>query len=244
MGREEISMSPYKSDEPPERTARPGDGRAALRAETVSACDPTWQSTLESWLAALPGLTGLKVSPLTASKLADSHRICQELLDVLRGAAEGEGRSAERSLFAVRALGRVQAISSMFACPKGVFIELIATAPWNLIGRGDPPDPRTVHGAGSALVKHAVAWSESRGSSGRVALQAGSGSSVGFYAKLGFRPLRPEDDPLTLVPPGERGWSPEILRVARGTPGPDEARSPWLLHDARGLDRLARAEGR
>jgi hypothetical protein len=40
--------------------------------------------------------------------------------------------------------------------------------------------------------------------------------------------MRPEDGPLGLVPPGDAGWSPEILRVAAGRPGPREREMPWL----------------
>jgi GNAT superfamily N-acetyltransferase len=234
----------YHADEPPEPTARPFAGRASLNAELVSAEDPAWQVELASWLAAIPALERrVALTPLTRRKLEDSRRICGELLRVLRGAEEGEGRKSERSLLAVRALGRVQALSSMFACPGGTFIELVATAPWNLLGRGDPSDPRTVHGAGTALVERAIAWSRRRGCRGRVALQAGSRCSMGFYERLGFRLLEPTDHPLTLVPQGEHGWSPEVLRVAKGTPGPDEERSPWLVVEPDGRKPANRKPG-
>ncbi|HTP29010.1 MAG TPA: GNAT family N-acetyltransferase [Anaeromyxobacteraceae bacterium] len=171
------------------------------------------------------------VCALSREKLQDSRRICRELLNVLRGTELGEGSTRERSLVAVGALGRTQALASMFACPGGTFVELIATAPWNLLGKNDPPDPRTIHGAGSALVSYAVSWSLARGCAGRVALQAENPRAFRYYERTGFRRMMPEDEPLGLVPRGESGWSPEILRVARGCPGPDEDRSPWLVFD-------------
>lgn len=227
-------MYSYQSaDEPPERTARPAAAGWAppLSAERVPATDPIWSTTLDVWLEAIRRLERAPISPLARAKLQDSRRICTELVHVLRGEEPGEGRACERSLLAVRALGCTQALSSMFACPGGTFIELMATAPWNLLGKGDPPDPRTLHGAGSALVGEAVRWSRLRGCGGRVALQAENPRTLRFYERIGFRRMAPEDGPLTLVPPGESGWSPEILRVAQGCPGPDEERAPWLVLD-------------
>ncbi len=225
-------MYSYRSpDEPPERTARPEVGRASLYSEHVSPTDPAWCATLEAWLGTIRLFESSSVSQLTRAKLQDSQRICAELLHVLRGTEPGEGRARERSLVAVRALGCTQALSSMFACPGGTFIELMATAPWNLLGKDDPPDPRTLHGAGSALVGQAVSWSRLRGCAGRVALQAENPRTLRFYARIGFRRMAADDAPLTLVPRGESGWSPEILRVAQGCPGPDEERAPWLVLD-------------
>lgn len=216
-------------EDPPKPIARPSAGRAALRAEFVSADEPHWCAELESWIEGLAELERRPLTPVTRAKMQDSRRVVGELLRVLRRQEPGEGRPEERSLLAVRALGRVQALSTMFACPRGTFVELLVTAPWNLLGRGDPADPRTLHGAGTALVERAVAWSRRRGCAGRVALQAASLDALRFYERLGFRRLVPGDLPLSLVPPGERGWSPEVLRVANGTPGPDEERAPWVL---------------
>ena len=234
-------MSPYQSDEPPERSARPVEGRAPLSAEPASAEDPSWQATLESWVASLPALTRRQLTPLTTTKLADSGRICREFLSVLRGTEPGEGTRAGRRLLVVRALGRVHALAAVFDCPGGTFIELVATAPWNLLGRGDPADPRTVHGAGTAVVLEAIARSRRRGLGGCVALQAGSPCSVGFYERMGFRRMVPADRPLWLVPQGDHGWSPEIGRVAHGTPGPDEERMPWLVRPPDAAAGAARA---
>lgn len=107
-------------------------------------------------------------------------------------------------------------------------IELLVTAPWNLLGPEDPPDPRTVRGAGTALVAAASTWSVARGCGGAVALQAATLRAATFYERLGFRRMHAADGPLGLVPSGASGWSPEILRVAAGQPGPKEHDMPWL----------------
>ena len=219
------------SDEPPEPTARLAPRRASLHAEYVSATDPGVCSTLDGWMHEIEQLERSPVCALSRAKLQDSRRICGELLHVLRGTGPGEGSASERSFVAVRALGRTQALASMFACPGATFIELIATAPWNLLGKEDPRDPRTIHGAGSTLMNHAVSWSLARGCAGRVALQADNPRALRYYERMGFRRMTPEHQPLALVPQGDSGWSPEILRIARGRPGPDEERAPWLLLD-------------
>jgi hypothetical protein len=66
-----------------------------------------------------------------------------------------------------------------------------------------------------------------------VALQAATLRAAAFYERLGLRPMRADDDPLSLVPRGDSGWSPSILRLADGHPGPEEHRSPWMLLEAR-----------
>jgi hypothetical protein len=131
------------------------------------------------------------------------------------------------------ARGRVHGMCSMFVCPSGTFVELLVTAPWNLLDGGDPSDPRTVRGAGTALVEAASRWSAGRGCGGVVALQAATLRAAEFYERLGFRRMRADDDPLALVPRGEGGWSSSILRLAHGHPGAEERRSPWMLLEAR-----------
>ena len=78
-------------------------------------------------------------------------------------------------------------------------------------------------------MRHAVSWSLSRGCGGRVALQADNPRALVYYEHIGFRRMTPADGPLAFVPQGDAGWSPEILRVALGCPGPDEERAPWLV---------------
>jgi hypothetical protein len=231
---------PHTSEEPPSSLARAAEARAPrITCAALAPGDPGARATLQAWLAAAPALARRSGSCETRVRLADARRIGRELARVLDGLEPGEGRAAERTLHVAVALGRVHAMSSMFACPGGTFVELLVTAPWNLLGADDPPDARTVRGAGKALVATAAAWSLARGCGGAVALQAGNARSAAFYDHLGFRELRPEDEPLALVPSGERGWSPEILRVAAGRPGPAERRQPWLVLPGARADALA-----
>lgn len=223
-------------EDPPSQLAR---AAAAARApsivcSTLHPCAPAPRAALEAWLKAVPVLQRRELTDRTRLRLEDARRLCEELARVLTGEEPGEGRPAERTLHVAVARGRVLALSSMFACPRGTFIELLVTAPWNVLGPDDPSDPRTVRGAGSALVWAAARWSWRRGCAGRVALQAENARALAFYEHLGFCGMRPEDLPLTLVPPGELGWSGSILRLARGRAGAEEARSPWLLLDPAG----------
>jgi GNAT superfamily N-acetyltransferase len=218
------------SEDPPSPLARAVDARAVpIVCITVHPRDETTRATLQAWLDAIPVLGRRELSAPTRARLADSAAICAELARVLDGTEAGEGRAAERTLHVVTARGRVHGICSMFACPRGTFVELLVTAPWNVLGAEDPSDPRTVRGAGTALVAAASSWSERRGCGGAVALQAATLRAAAFYERLGFRPMGSDDQPLSLVPPGEGGWSASILRLARGRPDAEERRSPWML---------------
>jgi hypothetical protein len=195
--------------------------------------DPAPRATLGAWLDATAVLEQRALSPSTRARLADFRAVAGELARVLDGAEEGEGRAVARTLHLATDRGRVHGICSMFACPRATFVELLVTAPWNLLGPGDPPDPRTVRGAGTALVAAASRWSTARGCGGAVALQAATLRAAAFYDRLGFRPMRVSDDPLKLVPPGERGFSASILRMASAIPGAAERASPWMILEAR-----------
>jgi hypothetical protein len=222
------------SEEPPSSTARALAARAIpILCTAVSPHDAETRATLAAWLDAIPVLEARRLSAPTRARLADSRAVCGELARVLAGTEEGEGRASERTLHVAAARGRAQGLCSMFACPGGTFVELLVTAPWNLLGPDDPGDPRTVRGAGTALVEVASRWSARRGLGGAVALQAATLRSATFYERLGFRTLRRDDDPLSLVPPGDAGWSPSILRLAGGRPGAEERESPWMVLPAR-----------
>jgi GNAT superfamily N-acetyltransferase len=197
------------------------------------------RTALRAWLDAVPVLQQRDLTATTRTRLEDGRRIAEELANVLEGREPGEGRAPERTLHVALARDRVQGLCSMFACPGGTFIELLVTAPWNSLGPDDPPDPRTVRGAGTALIAAASHWSARRGTGSRVALQAENPRAGAFYERLGFRPLLPADEPLAIVPPGEQGWSPAILRVAAGRPTAEEVRSPWLVLDPRRLRAVA-----
>jgi hypothetical protein len=218
------------SEEPPSSVARLLPTRAAsIHCTAVPANDPEARATLAAWLDAIPVLEARRLSASTRARLADSRAVCGELARVLAGTEAGEGRTSERTLHVASARGRAQGLCSMFDCPGGTFVELLVTAPWNLLGPADPDDPRTVRGAGTALVLRASDWSARRGRGGAVALQAATLRAAAFYERLGFRAMQPDDAPLSLVPPGEAGWSTSILRLAGGRPGAEERASPWML---------------
>lgn len=216
-------------DEPPERRARPDPGWALELRTDLSPGDPAVRATLDHWIATAALLAARPASPRTRLKLEDCRRIARELLDVLDGREPGEGTPERRRLLGLSSQGRLQALVSAFVCPRGTFVELLASAPWNLLGPDDPTDLRTVRGAGSALLRRLEERSRGRGHGGRLALLAENPRSRERYARLGFRLMRPTDRPLDLVPPGRAGWSASIRRVAAGTPGPEEERSPWLV---------------
>lgn len=221
------------SEEPPSSLARAAfAARAPILCTSTHPRDAAARNALGAWLDAIPVFERRALTAATRARLEDSRTVCGELARVLDGTEAGEGRARDRTLRVATARGRIQGLCTMFACPRGTFIELLVTAPWNLLGPDDPPDPRTLRGAGTALVSAASRWSVARGCGGAVALQAASLRAAAFYERLGFRRVRPDDEPLLLVPPGDTGWSPEILRVAAGRPGPKEREMPWLVLEA------------
>jgi hypothetical protein len=227
------------SDDPPSFLARVPTTRAvSLACTTLHPGDPAPRAALAAWIAAAAVLERRPLSPRTRARLVDFRAVASEFARVLDGTEDGEGRSSERTICAATEHGRVQGLCAMFACPGATFVELLVSAPWNLLGPDDPPDPRTVRGAGAALVGAASRWSSARGCGGAVALQSATLLAAAFYERLGFRPMRGDDEPLALVPPGERGWSASILRLAAGRPGREERESPWML-----LERHAASAG-
>lgn len=215
-----------------ERRARPELRRATFSLLPFHPSDPTLLALVRGWEREANALLAQgELAPDSRLRVGDAVRILGELSRVLAGEEPGEGRDADRLVWVAVARGHAQGVCAAFLCPRGVFVELLATAPWNLLGAGDPPDGRAVRGAGSALVAHASAVSRAAGRGGRVALQAENGRCLAAYAKMGFARMRPSDLPLALVPRGDAGWSESVLRLARGRAGPEEARQPWLVLD-------------
>jgi hypothetical protein len=217
-------------DDPHERCAR-ADARAQLTLHHLDPGDPLLCAGLAEWERLATALLGAgDLGAETRPRIADDLRIIVELRNVLAGVEPGEGTARERELYGAFAQGRLQGICSLFVCPGGVFIELLASAPWNLL-RESAAERRAVRGVGQALIAQAARLSFAAGHRGRVTLQAENPRCLHHYLRLGFEPMRPSDLPLTLVPRGAHGWSPEVLRVARGQLGPAERASPWLLLD-------------
>lgn len=223
------------SDEPFERIARQ-PRPASFRILSLSPADPDLRAELRAWDWVARSLLSRGVSAATRPRLQDSRRIVAELTGVLDGHEEGEGRPPDRLIRAAVHRGQIQGLASVFLCPRAAFIELLATAPWNLLAPEDPADARSVRGAGRALVLHASALARANGAGGRVTLQAENPRSLTIYERMGFTRIRPSDAPLALVPKNGKGWSAPILRLAQGKPGPEERISPWMILDP---DRIA-----
>ncbi len=218
-------------DDPHERCAR-ADARAELTLHHLDPGDALLRAGLAEWEHLSRSLLGAgDLGAETRLRLEDDLRIIEELRNVLAGVEPGEGTARDRNLCAAFGHGRLQGVCSYFECAGGVFIELLATAPWNLLRGAERPDRRAMRGVGQALIQHAVRRAYATGHGGRVALQAENPRCLTHYQRIGFELMRPSDLPLTLVPKGDKGWSPEVLRVARGQCGPEERRSPWLLLD-------------
>jgi hypothetical protein len=207
------------SDEPFERSARQPPP-ASIPVIPLPPDDPGLAALLRSWDWVARSLLSRGLAPGTRARLEDSRRIVGELQRVLDGVEEGEGASSERQVFAAVHGGQIQAVVSLFLCRRAAFVELLASAPWNLLGPGDPADARAVRGAARALVDHASRLAREGGALGRVALQAENPRSLEVYQRLGFTPMRPSDAPLALVPRGAHGWSAPVVRLARGDAGP------------------------
>lgn len=222
-------------DDPFERSARQ-PRPASFKITSLSSRDPDLRALLRGWDWVARSLLSRGVCAATRARLLDSRRIVGELLGVLDGEEEGEGTAPDRLIRVAIQRGQIQGVASVFLCPRAAFIELLATAPWNLLAPEDPQDARSVRGAGRALVLHASALSRASGAGGRVTLQAENPRSLQAYERMGFARIRPSDAPLALVPRNKKGWSAPVLRLARGEAGPEERSSPWMILDP---DRLA-----
>ncbi|HET6438398.1 MAG TPA: GNAT family N-acetyltransferase [Anaeromyxobacter sp.] len=216
-------------DDPFERSARQ-PRPASFRIVPFTPDHPDLHALLRGWDWIARGLLA-RCAVETLPRLEDSRRIVGELLGVLTGEEEGEGSAPGRLVRAALHRGQIQGVATIFLCRRAAFIELLASAPWNLLGPGDPPDARSVHGAGRALVEHASRLARRGGAFGRVTLQAENPRSLAAYRRMGFTRMQPSDAPLSLVPRGDKGWSAPVLRLARGRPGPEDRCSPWLVLD-------------
>jgi len=222
-------------DDPFERSARQ-PRPASFKISSIPAGDPDLRTLLRGWDWVARSLLSRGACSEARSRLLDSRRIVGELLGVLDGQEEGEGTAPDRLIRAAVHRGQIQGVASIFLCPRAAFIELLASAPWNLLTPEDPPDARSVRGAGRALVLYASSLARASGAGGRVTLQAENPRSLSAYERMGFARIRPSDAPLALVPRNKKGWSAPVLRLARGEAGPEERSSPWMILDP---DRLA-----
>src|SRR5260370_20957961 len=139
------------------------------------------EGLLRAWDA---GFQALLVNPgVTAPTRADlqaGRRITGELAATLR-------QPGKRSLLATWLRGAVQCVGSLQVSRRALFVDYLASAPWNLLRGADLRDPRTAHGACSALIEHAVRLSRAAGLQGRLSLEADNPRCRQIYFHLGFR---------------------------------------------------------
>ena len=139
------------------------------------------EDLLRAWDA---GFRTLLLSPgVTAATRADlqaGRRITGELAATLR-------EPGKQWLLASLLRGAVQCVGSLKLLRRALFVEYLASAPWNLLRGADLRDPRTAHGACSALIEHAVRLSRAAGLQGRLSLEADNPHCRQIYVHLGFR---------------------------------------------------------
>jgi hypothetical protein len=218
-------------DEPPSQDVGSVRRRPAVGFAVVPAGDQTVRETLRAWLQVVQVLGLRSLSKPSRVRLQDGARICEELYRVLGGAEPGDGPASDRTVILASSRGHAQAISSMFACPRGTYIEFLVSAPWNALRSADPPDPRTVRGAGTCLVSAAVAWSRDRGCGGRVSLCAENARARAFYEGLGFQPVAANGVPSSFVPRALGGWSSSGPSMADGGRPSEADQGSLMLYD-------------
>jgi len=81
--------------------------------------------------------------------------------------------------------GRLQAAFKYATKKDHIYIDLLATSPWNITS----DDPRKVKGAGTQAIVEAIKLSKKKGFGGRVSLTPLRDAEA-FYEKLGFKPAK------------------------------------------------------
>lgn len=112
--------------------------------------------------------TGVDIKRLNASRLITESLLLNKREKNKIGIIDGEGN--------------LQAAFKYATKKDRLYIDLLATSPWNIT----PDDPRRVKGAGTQAIVEAIKLSKKKGFKGRVALTPLSDAEP-FYEKLGFR---------------------------------------------------------
>ncbi len=82
------------------------------------------------------------------------------------------------------AKGNMQAAASIQEKKDSLYIEYLATAPWNVKGG----EAKSVKGAGTAMIEHIIQESVKKGKGGSVTLES-LPDAISFYEKIGFKNL-------------------------------------------------------
>jgi hypothetical protein len=172
------------------------------------------EGLLRAWDA---GFHALLLSPgVTAATRADlqaGRRITGELAGELAATLRQPGK---RWLLAIRLRGAVQCVGSLQLSRRALFVEYLASAPWNLLRGADLRDPRTAHGACSALIEHGVRLSRAAGLQGRLSLEADNPHCRQIYFHLGFR--RAAGEASDLIPrPALAGEASDLMLLEPAT---------------------------
>ncbi len=129
----------------------------------------------------------LKVDP---ARFSASHDISES---VLKGSAD----RGVKQFGVYDKNGNLQAAANYSVKKNSVYIDELATAPWNIKAGG--ADNRSTKGAGTQAVVEAVRLSSELGKGGRVTLEALEDAKP-FYEKLGFKSKKSDDTQMELSP--------------------------------------------
>jgi predicted GNAT family N-acyltransferase len=92
----------------------------------------------------------------------------------------------------------LQAVAMITNTPDYIYVNLLATAPWNTLPENS--DPRMIKGAGRALIELIIKYSYQQNSRGVIKLSAYE-QSLSFYQELGFIQASNSNSKLDLILP-------------------------------------------
>jgi hypothetical protein len=130
----------------------------------------------------------------------DSHSSKQEKIgnqyirdvDVIASNISNNARYYPENIRAVvDSKGKIQAAADIKMGQDYVYINYLATAPWNVgsnRGRSPSTDPRAIKGAGRGMMRQIVIESFQRGKQGKIRLESLKGAEK-FYEKCGFKKI-------------------------------------------------------
>lgn len=152
-----------------------------FRKATIAAFDQMvdWQQLI--------GRLDLSEIGLTQPKLRESLGDCKWLTEeISEQIAVSPASALSRLRGVVDSNGRLQSVALIDPRDGYVYVDSLATAPWNILK--EVGDERVMPGAGRAAIVRAIEESVQLGNGGRLRLTPLSGAR-GFYERLGFTPI-------------------------------------------------------
>lgn len=138
-----------------------------------------------------PTAENLKQARVELSRLATSRRVLRFIYNRMTDA------EPDLEILGLRdRRGNLQATAMVSLGPNFLYVNLIATAPWNIISV--IADERAVRGAGRGLMELIVRYNIDRGNAGEIKLTS-KRESLEFYKNLGFQKDPNSSDELDLV---------------------------------------------